>query len=992
MVLSGFLISIPLFLTADASLPLHLGSLCTKATIALGGSAERTGDLRFLADSEALVHGVEGEVLRKMLRQSFQDFLAKLSLRTKDVSQDATIRQKIEARLVASATSLVKKKVLAATEQIKTIGQEQDAAKRGHQRLSLQRRIVREVLGEISIDQVVWQEVAPFLKDFYATLDSQKQAIFDSVVPALEMRIRNRLLKAGIPQDEIASLTPRLLQQSVPILAETLAVEVAKNVKRNDVDAVRIQTNRIVQSVIRKVNLMEQEWPSLAPQLKAIESGLGPQGQKILNATAPSLVTSLQARAWDRVGNVSKDAMEQVFSGFVNYASEILPDLIRSESLVANRTQDGPKILADRIRRAVLGYLSFERMFGYEKAYAFYGSLPMDQRVSFYSGFSTLSRLAQVEVGWRIPDGDNLEYEQRAYLEKLVPLYDKAVAQHLKAFEASRAPEGFEEIAARVFKENAYTPAGVTLEGPLLEIADRLHGQEREVFIKYARHIEDLIETRVETHSRTKTQQKRVREDLYRMARDILPPIFRKEVEQSAELSQSEKIQSSRLLAQIKREMPLTASEVDFLPLPLKLYRDSLSELQKQFFDYSYSHLSTRHQRSTAAAGKTEKVFIKLIQEKMPSEQVLLTYVDPASFRWQARLYAMDVYNTAFHIDSSLDSEVSSFVDRTVSAVKKELSPLVVTATSHLVSQAATGTMPEPTKSAVAPRADRKKSLAEEVDDALVRDQWEIYKSAEASAEAKANAEQALWLFYQPLVTFHAGKMESRLPDSVEVAELMAAGQFGLKDALNKFDPSRGIKFATFSNPRITGAMIDWLRETMTYTRRMQSQIDIRDDLIDSFVMQNARKPSDEELESLLLEYKKTKAPDLSVESVLGLPSLKQSSIDAPLGHDDNESVKADTMENLNIENPSVQAARNDFFRFVAKGFSRVEQMIILLYYAEGESMANIGQAVGISESRVSQMHTEIIKRLQSRFQGKAEEFGLFFKPRKSDVPKEDED
>ncbi len=219
---------------------------------------------------------------------------------------------------------------------------------------------------------------------------------------------------------------------------------------------------------------------------------------------------------------------------------------------------------------------------------------------------------------------------------------------------------------------------------------------------------------------------------------------------------------------------------------------------------------------------------------------------------------------------------------------------------------------------------------------------------------------------YLPLVRYNAERIHTKLPDEVDVEDLMSAGIFGLMDAIDSFDMERGVKFETYCAPRIRGAILDELRAMDWVPRLVRSRSSQVDHARKKLEMELGRKPTDDELAGKLRvnkgEFDKIKR-DSSAVSVVSL-SRKWFETDS------NKDVREiDVLKDERQVNPFAAAQRQDLKDLVTKGLSRAERLIVVLYYYEQMTMKEIGVTLDLSESRVSQMHSSILARLKAQLQ-----------------------
>ncbi len=226
---------------------------------------------------------------------------------------------------------------------------------------------------------------------------------------------------------------------------------------------------------------------------------------------------------------------------------------------------------------------------------------------------------------------------------------------------------------------------------------------------------------------------------------------------------------------------------------------------------------------------------------------------------------------------------------------------------------------------------------------------------------------------YLHLVRYNAERIHVKLPDEVELDDLMSAGLFGLMDAIDAFDLNRGVKFETYCVPRIRGAMLDELRTMDWVPRLVRSKATKMEEARKALEARHGRPPTDAELAEQLgipmEEYEKMAAD----ANAVGLISLNKKWYETDSYKDVRE---IDILEDKKGEDPTRRIQKNDLMRLVTKGLNRNERLIIILYYYEELTMKEIGATLDLSESRVSQMHSSIVSRLQAQLAQRRPEFG----------------
>ncbi len=226
---------------------------------------------------------------------------------------------------------------------------------------------------------------------------------------------------------------------------------------------------------------------------------------------------------------------------------------------------------------------------------------------------------------------------------------------------------------------------------------------------------------------------------------------------------------------------------------------------------------------------------------------------------------------------------------------------------------------------------------------------------------------------YLPLVKYNGERIWARLPEGVELDDLISAGVFGLMDAIDMFDLSRGVKFETYCVPRIRGAMLDELRTMDWVPRLVRSKASKLNEAIKTLETRLGRQPTETELaEEMQISVAELEKMILDANAV-NLISLNKKWYETDSYKDVRE---IDILEDKKGEDPTRRIQKNDLMRLVTKGLNRNERLIIILYYYEEFTMKEIGATLNLSESRVSQMHSSIVQRLQSQLGRRRPEFG----------------
>jgi RNA polymerase sigma factor for flagellar operon FliA len=223
-----------------------------------------------------------------------------------------------------------------------------------------------------------------------------------------------------------------------------------------------------------------------------------------------------------------------------------------------------------------------------------------------------------------------------------------------------------------------------------------------------------------------------------------------------------------------------------------------------------------------------------------------------------------------------------------------------------------------------------------------------------------------LIVHYAPLVKYVAGRVASGLPSSVEVADLVSYGMLGLIDAVAKFDPGRGFKFETYAIARIKGSMLDELRSIDWVPRSVRTKARSLEQAVAQLQAQLHRTPTDTELAEHL------DVSDGELQTMLGQVSFTGLvALDDLLsgGERDGTSTVADTLADAGpgpLAAYEVTEVREQLAAAI-RALPERERTVLGLYYYEGLTLADIGSILGVTESRVCQIHTKAVLSLRVR-------------------------
>ncbi|HKP89450.1 MAG TPA: RNA polymerase sigma factor WhiG [Thermoleophilaceae bacterium] len=246
-----------------------------------------------------------------------------------------------------------------------------------------------------------------------------------------------------------------------------------------------------------------------------------------------------------------------------------------------------------------------------------------------------------------------------------------------------------------------------------------------------------------------------------------------------------------------------------------------------------------------------------------------------------------------------------------------------------------------------------------------LKELWRRYKDS-----GDARAREQLVLAFSPLVKYVAGRMSTGLPAHVEEADLISYGLLGLISAIERFDPSREIKFETFAMTRIKGSIIDELRSLDWVPRSVRAKAREIEKANAKLEHQLHRAPTDAEVAAELemsIEDFQDALTRISNSSVVALDELWT------LSDASGDQVSLlDTIQDPDAVDPAAALDVTETKDRLAEAIARLperEKLVVALYYYENLTLREIGEVLGVTESRVSQLHTKAVLRLKSALQ-----------------------
>jgi RNA polymerase sigma factor FliA len=247
-----------------------------------------------------------------------------------------------------------------------------------------------------------------------------------------------------------------------------------------------------------------------------------------------------------------------------------------------------------------------------------------------------------------------------------------------------------------------------------------------------------------------------------------------------------------------------------------------------------------------------------------------------------------------------------------------------------------------------------------------LRDLWRRYK-----VDGDERARERLVVAYSPLVKFIAGRMASGLPAHVEESDLVSYGLLGLIGAIARYELDRDVKFETFAVARVKGAIIDELRSLDWVPRSVRSRAREIEKANAALEAELGRAPTDEEMAERLqigVDELGDALLEIANSSVLALDDLW--TFADPEGGGGQVSV-LDTIRDPSAADPEAETQTTELKDRLADAIESLperERLVIALYYYENLTLREIGEILGVTESRVSQLHTKAVLSLRSRF------------------------
>jgi len=236
---------------------------------------------------------------------------------------------------------------------------------------------------------------------------------------------------------------------------------------------------------------------------------------------------------------------------------------------------------------------------------------------------------------------------------------------------------------------------------------------------------------------------------------------------------------------------------------------------------------------------------------------------------------------------------------------------------------------------------------------------WKTYKRTQ-----DRNLRDLLLETHLPLVRMIAERLLQTLPKSIELDDLTSAGVFGLMDAIDGFDITRGIKFKTYCTTRIRGSILDELRSQDWVPRLVRLKAHRLERALRQLEGELGRTPNTHELADamgLTIEELQQTEAEANARAIFSLSEKWDD------GDDDKEMEKVEILADKKSDDPLQCIHQKDVLEVITRNLTKKERLIIIMYYYEGLTMREIGEIMELTESRVCQIHSNVMARLKSQ-------------------------
>jgi len=222
----------------------------------------------------------------------------------------------------------------------------------------------------------------------------------------------------------------------------------------------------------------------------------------------------------------------------------------------------------------------------------------------------------------------------------------------------------------------------------------------------------------------------------------------------------------------------------------------------------------------------------------------------------------------------------------------------------------------------------------------------------------------ALWVHYHPLVRYIAERLKAKLPECIELCDLVSAGHVGLQDAIVKFEPEVGVRFETYCVPRIRGAILDSIRAMDWIPRLIRNKSHQYERIVRELTTELRRDPNEEEIAHRLgissLEFYELQR-ELDVKAQVSVEGCNKPNAEG------RDMMRIEMLEHPERIEPTRELQREEVRKIALRGLCKNERKVIEDYYFRGRSMKQIGEELGLSESRICQIHSGVLEILSRK-------------------------
>jgi RNA polymerase sigma factor for flagellar operon FliA len=222
-----------------------------------------------------------------------------------------------------------------------------------------------------------------------------------------------------------------------------------------------------------------------------------------------------------------------------------------------------------------------------------------------------------------------------------------------------------------------------------------------------------------------------------------------------------------------------------------------------------------------------------------------------------------------------------------------------------------------------------------------------------------------LWVHYQPLVRYISERLKAKLPECIDICDLMGSGNIGLQDAIAKFEPEMGVRFETYCVPRIRGAILDSIRALDWVPRLIRNKSHQYERVVRELAAQLHREPKEDEIATRLnmtTEQFRELLRELDVKAQISVEGCARD------GADERDLMRLEMLESRREVEPTRELQREEIRTIALSGLNTKERAVVEQYYFQGRSMKQIGTELKLSESRICQIHSQVMEVLKRKF------------------------